>query len=58
MGMIKCKLFLYNKIDLLSILLLSNEFHLIFITESWLCSSVTDGLLLSDASYTVYRKDR
>ena len=40
MGMIKCKLFnarsLYNKIDLLSVLLLPNDFDLIFVTESWL----------------------
>ena len=62
MGMIKCKLFnarsLYNKIDLLSVLLLPNDFDLIFVTESWLHSSVPDGLLLSNSAYTVYRKDR
>ena len=62
MGMIKCKLFnarsLYNKIDLLSVLLLPNDFDLIFVTESWHHSSVPDGLLLSNSAYTVYRKDR
>ena len=62
MGMIKSKLFnarsLYNKIDLLSVLLLPNDFDLIFVTESWLHSSVPDGLLLSNSAYTVYRKDR
>ena len=62
MGMIKCKLFnacsLYNKIDLLSVLLLPNDFDLIFVTESWLHSSVLDGLLLSNSAYTVYQKDR
>ena len=49
---------LYNKIDLLSVLLLPNDFDLIFVTESWLHSSVPDGLLLSNSAYTVYRKDR
>ena len=44
-------LWIIINIDLLSIWLM-----FILITESWLCASVPDGLLLSNASYTVYQK--
>jgi len=36
--------------------LLSDNLSMLFITESWLFESVTNGML--DCSYTIYRKDR
>jgi len=37
--------------------LLSDNLSLLFITESWLSPSVTNGMLDCSHSYTIYRKD-
>ena len=49
---------LCNKLIDLNILLLASDFDLIFVTETWLHSAITDSLLLSKSSYTLIRKDR
>lgn len=42
----------------LNILLLTSDFDLIFVTETWLHSDINDSLLLSNSSYSLIRKDR
>ena len=49
---------LRNKLDNLSCLLQSADFDVIFITESWLRYDLPDSLVLSKASYSLFRKDQ
>ena len=57
-GFLRCKLF--NSCSLRNIINLVNsfKFDLILVTESWLCSSDPDCLLLSNSQYNLHRKDR
>ena len=60
--LLRCKLFnarsLCNKLSNLHLLLHSNDFDIIFFTESWLNGDLSDSLLLSGSSYYILRKDR
>ena len=49
---------LRNKIPELHMLLQVVKPQIAFITESWLDSSITDGLIDPSGSYVVYRHDR
>ena len=47
-----------NKLDELHQLLYSGGHDIVFVTESWLHSGVTDGLLDPDCKFRIFRKDR
>ncbi len=47
-----------NKLDSLHILLKSEEFHFVFIVESWLKSFHSDSLILGTTNYFLIREDR
>ena len=49
---------LKNKLTDLHAFLLSNVPDVVFITESWLDSSITDGVIDPSGLYSVYRHDR
>jgi len=47
-----------NKIHELHFILYSQNYYIIFITETWLTSEITDGLLDPEKKYLIIRKDR
>jgi len=49
---------LVNKMAALHLLLYSNKYDIILVTETWLHDGVTSGLLDPCSSYTVLRNDR
>ena len=49
---------LRNKLPDLHLLLASNQYSIIFISESWLCDDISDAMLIDRFPYSVHRYDR
>ena len=49
---------LRNKLSELHLMLYHDNPSLVFVTESWLDSSITDGMIDPQGLYCVYRHDR